>query len=56
MTQDWDVIHVESFELSSRNEHAIKTVGRLQRQFPGPSLALSSSLVLGITVAPTQKW
>ncbi|PYH42617.1 uncharacterized protein BP01DRAFT_404617 [Aspergillus saccharolyticus JOP 1030-1] len=31
----------ESFELSPRNRAIITTLGRLQRQFPGPTIALS---------------
>ncbi|KAJ5260588.1 hypothetical protein N7478_012193 [Penicillium angulare] len=33
-------VHVESFELSPRNESVITTVGRLVRAFPGPGIAL----------------
>lgn len=56
-TEYRDVIHVESFELSPRNEYVIKTVGRLQRQFSGPTIALSSTTFdepgFRDTVAPT---
>ncbi|KAJ5965401.1 hypothetical protein N7481_012115 [Penicillium waksmanii] len=34
-----DKIHVESFELSPRNEAVMTTIGRLRRTFPGPGLA-----------------
>ncbi|RJE17275.1 hypothetical protein PHISCL_10388, partial [Aspergillus sclerotialis] len=40
LTRNNGVIHVESFELSPRNGPVIATVGRLQRGFPGPTLAL----------------
>lgn len=40
ITRNADVIHVESFELSPRNESVMTTVCRLQRVFPGPTLAL----------------
>lgn len=40
MTKKSDTIHVESFELAPRNQSIIQTLGRLQRDFPGPTLAL----------------
>ena len=40
MTRDDDMIHVEVFELSPHNEAVNSTLGRLQRQFPGPSFRL----------------
>ncbi|KAL4895588.1 hypothetical protein BDV59DRAFT_211254 [Aspergillus ambiguus] len=40
MTRHRDSIHVETFELSPRNESVYSTVGRLKRQFPGPTFAL----------------
>ncbi|KAL4861979.1 hypothetical protein BDV12DRAFT_207643 [Aspergillus spectabilis] len=40
MTRNDNAIHVEAFELSPQNEAVNSTVGRLQRQFPGPSLML----------------
>ena len=40
MSRDGDLIHVESWELSPRNQAVITTVGRLQRRFPGPTLSL----------------
>ncbi|KAL4994276.1 hypothetical protein BDV10DRAFT_189152 [Aspergillus recurvatus] len=43
MTRDDDAIHVEAFELSPQNEAVNSTVGRLQRQFPGPSLVLDQA-------------
>lgn len=43
MTRHSDSIHVETFELSPRNEAVNTTVGRLQRQFPGPTLCFGSS-------------
>jgi hypothetical protein len=39
-TKSDGVIHVETFELSPRNEAVNTTLGRLQRQFPGPTFAL----------------
>lgn len=33
-------IQIEAFELSPRNESVYSTVGRLQRQFPGPAFGL----------------
>lgn len=41
MTKKSDTVHVDSFELSPRNQSIIQTLGRLQRDFPGPSLALN---------------
>ncbi|KAL4812455.1 hypothetical protein BDW67DRAFT_193625 [Aspergillus spinulosporus] len=40
MTRDEKAIHLETFELSPQNEAVYSTVGRLQRQFPGPSFML----------------
>ncbi|KAL5332674.1 hypothetical protein BJX70DRAFT_404369 [Aspergillus crustosus] len=40
MTNNSNAIHVETFELSPRNEAVNSTKGRLQRQFPGPALVL----------------
>ncbi|KAB8071219.1 hypothetical protein BDV29DRAFT_159701 [Aspergillus leporis] len=40
MARVGDVIHIESWELSPRNEAVITTVGRLKRRFPGPTLSL----------------
>lgn len=40
MTAGENEIEVEAFELSPSNESVYSTVGRLQRQFPGPSFAL----------------
>lgn len=40
MTRNGDAIQVDSFELSPLNSPVIKTVDRLQRVFPGPTLAL----------------
>ncbi|KAJ9257552.1 hypothetical protein DTO195F2_5534 [Paecilomyces variotii] len=40
MTRNDNAIHVEAFELSPQNEAVNSTVGRLQRQFPGPSFML----------------
>ncbi|KAJ0418503.1 hypothetical protein BJY00DRAFT_314871 [Aspergillus carlsbadensis] len=40
MTRKDDTIHIETFELSPQNSAVISTVGRLRRQFPGPSFAL----------------
>ncbi|KAE8334599.1 hypothetical protein BDV24DRAFT_170024 [Aspergillus arachidicola] len=40
MTRVDDAVHVESWELSPRNEAVITTVGRLKRQFPGATLSL----------------
>ncbi|KAJ5794287.1 hypothetical protein N7457_000886 [Penicillium paradoxum] len=40
MTHRGHVVEIESFELSARNEAIMATAGRLQRQFPGPTLAL----------------
>lgn len=41
MTKCDDTVNIEAFELSPRNESVITTLGRLQRTFPGPSLAMS---------------
>jgi hypothetical protein len=35
-----DAIHVETFELSPRNEPVVTTMGRLIRTFPGPAIAM----------------
>ncbi|KAB8229417.1 uncharacterized protein BDW43DRAFT_314998 [Aspergillus alliaceus] len=43
MTRVGDAIHVESWELSARNEAVVTTVGRLKRLFPGPTLSLDIS-------------
>ncbi|KAL4737892.1 hypothetical protein BDV11DRAFT_171491 [Aspergillus similis] len=43
MTRDDKAIHVEAFELSPPNEAVYSTVGRLQRQFPGPSFMLDQA-------------
>ncbi|BCS24968.1 uncharacterized protein APUU_41412A [Aspergillus puulaauensis] len=40
MTRENDAIHVETFELSPRNEAVNSTIGRLKRQFPGPTLSM----------------
>ncbi|KAF9894652.1 hypothetical protein FE257_006540 [Aspergillus nanangensis] len=40
MTRCNETIHVEAFELSPRNKAVNTTIGRLQRQFPGPTLEL----------------
>lgn len=40
MTRNDNAVHVEAFELSPQNEAVNSTVGRLQRQFPGPSFML----------------
>ncbi|KAJ9318556.1 hypothetical protein DTO271D3_1218 [Paecilomyces variotii] len=40
MTRNDNAIHVEAFELSPQNEAVNSTVGRLQRQFPGPSFMM----------------
>ncbi|KAE8371457.1 hypothetical protein BDV26DRAFT_298782 [Aspergillus bertholletiae] len=40
MTRVDEAVHVESWELSPRNEAVITTVGRLKRQFPGATLSL----------------
>ncbi|RAL16905.1 uncharacterized protein BO97DRAFT_439831 [Aspergillus homomorphus CBS 101889] len=44
MTRHSDSIHVETFELWPRNEAVNTTVGRLQRQFPGPTFALDRAI------------
>ncbi|PYH83568.1 hypothetical protein BO82DRAFT_411285 [Aspergillus uvarum CBS 121591] len=44
MTRHSDSIHVETFELWPRNEAVNTTVGRLQRQFPGPTFALDRAV------------
>ncbi|KAJ5252865.1 hypothetical protein N7489_003275 [Penicillium chrysogenum] len=36
-----DAIHIESFELSARNEAVTTTVGRLRRAFPGPTMVMN---------------
>ncbi|KAJ6126300.1 hypothetical protein N7471_010793 [Penicillium samsonianum] len=36
-----DAIHIESFELSARNEAVTITVGRLRRAFPGPTMVMN---------------
>ncbi|PLB53474.1 hypothetical protein P170DRAFT_473334 [Aspergillus steynii IBT 23096] len=43
LTRTGNAINVESFELSPRNGDVMATVGRLQRVFPGPTLALVQS-------------
>jgi Protein of unknown function (DUF3638)/Protein of unknown function (DUF3645) len=43
LTKVNDTIHVEAFELSPRNESVNTTIGRLQRQFPGPTFALDQA-------------
>ncbi|KAL4786748.1 hypothetical protein BJX76DRAFT_365241 [Aspergillus varians] len=40
MTKNHHAIHVETFELSPLNGAVNRTLGRLQRQFPGPTLSL----------------
>lgn len=40
MSRNDDLIHVESLELSPRNQAVITTVGRLQRLFPGPTFTM----------------
>lgn len=40
MHKKGETIRVESFELSPRNNAVIGTLGRLKRNFPGPTLAL----------------
>ncbi|KAH1900111.1 hypothetical protein KXV57_008631 [Aspergillus fumigatus] len=40
MTRDDDAIRIETFELSARNEAVMTTIGRLKRQFPGPTLSM----------------
>lgn len=40
MHNNGETIHVESFELSPRNNAIIGTLGRLKRDFPGPALAM----------------
>lgn len=40
LTKKSVTIHIESFELSPRNQSIIQTLGRLQRDFPGPAIAL----------------
>lgn len=44
MTRADNAIHVEAFELSSSKEAVTSAVGRLQRQFPGPSFVLDAAL------------
>ncbi|RAK76570.1 uncharacterized protein BO72DRAFT_497067 [Aspergillus fijiensis CBS 313.89] len=44
MTRHSDSIHVETFELWPRNKAVNTTVGRLQRQFPGPTFALDRAI------------
>ncbi|KAL4918900.1 hypothetical protein BDW62DRAFT_200299 [Aspergillus aurantiobrunneus] len=44
LTRNYDAIHVETFELSPRNEAVNATKGRLQRQFPGPAFSLDRSI------------
>ncbi|KAL3458121.1 hypothetical protein BJX64DRAFT_292481 [Aspergillus heterothallicus] len=43
LTREPNAICVETFELSPQNEAVTSTVGRLQRQFPGPSFCLDIS-------------
>ncbi|KAL2821232.1 hypothetical protein BJX63DRAFT_427905 [Aspergillus granulosus] len=40
MSRIEDKIHIELWELSPRNKSVITTLGRLKRQFPGPTLAM----------------
>ena len=40
ITREKDTIHVETFELSPRNNAVNSTIGRLKRQFPGPTLSM----------------
>lgn len=40
LTEKESEIRIKAFELSPRNEFVYGTVGRLQRQFPGPTFAL----------------
>ncbi|KAL2840210.1 hypothetical protein BJY01DRAFT_250125 [Aspergillus pseudoustus] len=40
MTREQHAIHVETFELSPYNEAVNSTIGRLQRQFPGPCFSM----------------
>ncbi|KAF7592481.1 hypothetical protein BBP40_000216 [Aspergillus hancockii] len=40
MTRDGNAIRIETFELSARNEAVMTTIGRLKRQFPGPTLSI----------------
>ncbi|KAL2816576.1 hypothetical protein BDW59DRAFT_166300 [Aspergillus cavernicola] len=40
MSRIEDKIHIELWELSPRNEAVTTTLGRLKRQFPGPTLAM----------------
>ncbi|KAL3412906.1 hypothetical protein V8F44DRAFT_645694 [Aspergillus fumigatus] len=41
MTREDDAIRIETFELSARNEAVMTTIGRLKRQFPGPTLSMN---------------
>ncbi|KAJ5636116.1 uncharacterized protein N7484_009429 [Penicillium longicatenatum] len=38
-----DAIHIESFELSARNESVMVTVGRLRRVFPGSTMLMDKA-------------
>lgn len=40
MHKEGKTIQIESFELSPRNAAVIGTLGRLKRNFPGPTLAM----------------
>ena len=40
MHKEGETIQIESFELSPRNAAVIETLGRLKRNFPGPTLAM----------------
>lgn len=44
LTKKKSQIHVEAFELSPRNQSVYTTVGRLHRQFPGPTFALDRDM------------
>lgn len=41
MTREKDTVLIETFELSPRNEAVNSTIGRLRRQFPGPTLSMN---------------
>lgn len=53
MTAEKSEIQIEAFELSPRNKCVYSTVGRLQRQFPGPSFALDRDIFEGSTLQHT---
>ncbi|KAL4796122.1 hypothetical protein BDV19DRAFT_388541 [Aspergillus venezuelensis] len=44
ITRTENAFHVETFELSPRNKAVNSTKGRLQRQFPGPTFAMDSTV------------